>query len=182
MSLYENFKKNIKSDLKEKMDLENVHQVPEIVKINVAMGVGSLATNHDMKDFSGLEEQLALITGQKPKMIRSKKSVSNFKLKKDMPVMLMSTLRGKRAYDFIERLVKLVLPRVRDFEWVETRKFDGQGNLNIGFEDQTVFSEIDPDDIEVEQWLQVTVVTGTKKDSEAKNLLEALGVIFIDNK
>ncbi len=182
MSLYENFKKDIKSSLKEKMDLDNIHEVPDIVKINVSMGIGSLATNNDMKDFSGLEKQLAQITGQKPKMIKSKKSVSNFKLKEDMPVMLATTLRWKRAYDFLDRLIKLVFPRVRDFEWVETRKFDGQGNLNIGFGDQTVFAEIDPDDIEVSQGVQVTIVTWSNDDDKAKTLLESLGVIFIDNK
>jgi len=117
MSLYHDFNTKIKFELKEKLWKKNIHQVPKIDKVIVSMGIGSLATRKWMKDFSDLEKNLMTITGQKPQMIKSKKSISNFKLRENMPMMLKVTLRRDRAYDFIERLVNFVLPRGRDFQW-----------------------------------------------------------------
>lgn len=161
-------------------DLEktNIHQVPMIDKIVVSMGIGSLATRKWVKDFSELQENLATITGQRPHMIYSKKAVSNFKLREGMPVMLRVTLRGEKAYDFMERLVTYVFPRIRDFEWVPAKKFDGQGNYSLGFKDHGIFPELNPESIKTALWLQMTIVTSAINDEDAKGLLKSLGVIF----
>ena len=124
MSLYKAFKEERRVNLQKKLGKKNIHEVPEVDKVIVAMGIGNLSTKKGMKDFSELEGNLAKITGQKPLLIRSKKSVSNFKLREGMPVMLKVTLRGEKAYDFIERLVTYVLPRSRDFVGVSPKKID----------------------------------------------------------
>jgi large subunit ribosomal protein L5 len=178
MSLYKKFKEEIRKELKEKLGKKNIHEVPQIDKIIVSMGIGSLVTRKGIKDFSDLEKNLATITGQKPVVVRAKRSVSNFKLREGMPVMLKVTLRGKRAYDFIDRMVKLYLPRVRDFKGISPRKFDGFGNYNYAFLNQTVFPEINPDDIKTPMGVQVNIVTTTDSDEEAKTLMESLGFIF----
>ena len=178
MSLYEDFKKTIRPDLKKTLDKKNVHQVPRVDKVVVSMWIWSLATRKWVKDFWDLEKNLMTITGQKPQMIKSRKSISNFKLRENMPVMLRVTLRGERAYDLIERIVKLVLPRVRDFSGLNAKKFDWHGNYNIWFINQVVFPEIRPEDIVTSQWVQVNIVTTADSDSDAKELLKSLWIIF----
>ncbi len=178
MSLYKEFREKIRYELKDKLNKKNIHEVPQIEKVIVSMGIGSLVTRKGIKDFSDLEKNLATITGQKPVIVRAKRSVSNFRLREGMPVMLKVTLRKKRAYDFIERMVKLYLPRVRDFKWVSPRKFDWWWNYNYAFLNQTVFPEIHPDDIKTPMGVQVNIVTTTDSDEEAKILLESLGFIF----
>lgn len=131
-----------------------------------------------MKDFSELQQGLATIAGQQPHMIYSKTSVSNFKLREGMPVMLRVTLRGEKAYDFVERLVTYVLPRVRDFEGVSGRKFDGRGNYSLGFKDYGIFPELNPENIKIPMGLQMTFVTSTDSDEDSKAMLQSLGVIF----
>ena len=182
MSLYQEFKEKIIYDLKEKLNKKNIHQVPKIEKVVVSMWIWSLASRKWIKDFSDLEENLATITWQKPVLVRAKRSVSNFKLREWMPVMLKVTLRKKRAYDFIERLVKLALPRVRDFKWISTRKFDWFGNYNLWFKSQIVFPEIHPDSIKTPMGVQVTITTTTDSDEEAKELMKSLGFIFEEKK
>lgn len=152
--------------------------MPEIQKIVVSMGIWSLATRKWMKDFSELQENLAIITGQAPHMIFSKKSVSNFKLREGMPVMLRVTLRGKKAYDLIERLVTYVFPRIRDFEGISYKKFDGRGNYSIGLKDYGIFPELNPENIKTPSWLQFTISTSASNDSDARALLESLWIIF----
>ncbi|USN55992.1 MAG: 50S ribosomal protein L5 [Candidatus Peribacteria bacterium] len=178
MTLFTTFKKQGAANLQKTLGKSNPHQVPKIDKIIVAMGIGSLATRKGVKDFSDLEENLRKITGQQPQMILSKQSISNFKLRDGMPVMLKVTLRGEKAYDFIERFTQLVLPRVRDFSGLSTRKFDGQGNYNIGFQSIGVFSEIMPEDIKTPMGVQICITTTTSEDAEALALLKELGVIF----
>lgn len=178
VTLYEEFKSKIKPQLKTKLAKKNVHEVPAIDKVVVTMWIWSLATRKWVKDFADLENNLATITGQKPLMIKSKKAVSNFKLRENMPIMLKVTLRRQKAYDFIERLVKLTLPRVRDFVWVSPRGFDGKWNYSLWFLNQSVFAELGPDDIKTNQWVQITIVTTTTVDAEAKELLASLGIIF----
>lgn len=119
------------------------------------------------------------ITGQKPQMILSKQSISNFKLREDMPVMLRCTLRANKAYDFLERLIQLVLPRVRDFQGISPKKFDGHGNYTLGLPSQAVFAEINPEELTTPIGVQITIVTTTTVDAEAKALLESLGFIFL---
>ncbi len=177
MSLYETSVKNTKN-LQEKLGKSNLHEVPKIDKVIIAMWVGSLATRKWVKDFSDLEENLRMITGQQPQMILSKKSVSNFKLREGMPAMLKCTLRGERAYDFIERMVWFVLPRVRDFEGLNVRKFDGMWNYNLGLPSQAVFGELTPEDIKTPMWLQITLATTADNDKDSKVFLESLWIIF----
>ena len=177
MSLYQTSIKN-SSKLQEQLWKKNIFQVPKIDKIIVAMWVGSLATRKWVKDFSDLENNLRAITGQQPQMILSRKSVSNFKLREGMPAMLRCTLRWERAYDFVERLVTFVLPRVRDFEGLNTRKFDGMGNYNLWLPSQSVFGELTPEDIKTPMWLQITIATTADNDPDSKAFLESLWIIF----
>lgn len=142
------------------------------------MGVGSLATRKGVKEFTDLEENLEAITGQKPQMILSKKAISNFKLREGMPSMLKTTLRGPKAYDFLERLTQLVLPRVRDFSGLSSRKFDGKGNYSIGFKTQNIFPEIKPEEVKTPMGIQITIATSAESDQDAKALLQSLGIIF----
>lgn len=178
MSLYETFKSKWKTNLQKKLKKNNIHQVPVLDKVIVSMGIGSLATRKWVKDFEDLKDNIKTITGQEPQMILSKKSVSNFKLREGMPVMLNVTLRGGKAYDFVERMVSLVLPRVRDFAWIAVRKFDGRGNYSLGFKDQTVFPEIIPENVKTPMGVQVSFCTTADTDADARALLEECGLIF----
>lgn len=179
MSLYQSFKSTKKLELKETLKKKNIHQVPQLDKVIVTMWIWSLATRKWIKDFSDLQENLALITGQAPHMIYSKKAVSNFKLREWMPVMLRVTLRGKKALDFVERLTTYVLPRVRDFQWLSERKFDWFWNYSLWLKDQTVFPEINPEGVKTPSWIQITFATTADSDADAKWLLQCLGIIFI---
>lgn len=178
MSVYTTFKSTGKKQLQEKLKKPNIHMVPEIDKVIVAIGVGSLATRKGIKDFSELEKTMRTITGQQPQMILSKKSISNFKLREDMPSMLRVTLRRDKAYAFINRIVTYVLPRLRDFSWLSTRKFDGRGNYSLGFPSQLVFPELSPEEAVTPIGIQVTIATTADNDQDAKALMESLGVIF----
>lgn len=177
-SLYKKFKEKIRYDLKEKLGKKNIHEVPSVDKVIVAMWIGNLATKKGMKDFSDLESNLAKITGQKPVIVKAKKSVSNFKLREGMPVMLKVTLRREKAYDFLERLNTYVFERVRDFKGISERKIDDQANLSFGFKDQTVFAELTPDEIKIPQGVQVTISTTSDKKEDTKALLESLWFLF----
>ncbi len=177
-SLYNKFKEKIRYELKEKLGKKNIHEVPQVDKVIVAMGIGNLATKKGMKDFSELEENLAKITGQKPVIVKAKKSVSNFKLREGMPVMLKVTLRREKAYDFLERLNTYVFERVRDFKWLSEKKIDNQANISFGFKDQTVFAELTPDEIKIPQGVQVTISTTSDSKEDTKALLESLGFLF----
>jgi large subunit ribosomal protein L5 len=178
MSLFTEFKTSGRKTLQESLGKTNMHQTPVLDKVIVAMGIGSLATRKGVKDFSDLEENLRTITGQQPQRLVSKKSVSNFKLREGMPVMLKVTLRGEKAYDFVERLGQFVLPRVRDFSGLSTRKFDGRGNYTLGLKTQVVFPEIVPEDIKTPMGVQVSFCTTADTDADAQALLQQLGIIF----
>ena len=180
-SLYNVFKDKIVYELKEKLGKKNLHEVPKIDKVVVAMWIGNLSTKKWVKDFSGLEANLAKITWQKPVIVRAKKSVSNFKLREGMPVMLKVTLRRGKAYDLLERLNIYAFERVRDFKWIPERKIDKQGNLSFGFKDQTVFAELTQDEITVSQGVQVTISTTSDSREDTKALLESLGFLFTNN-
>lgn len=163
---------------KEKLWANNPNAMPKVEKVVVACGIGSLVTRKGHKDFEEFERNMIKITGQKPQMIKSRKSISNFKLREWLPVMLRVTLRKKKAYDFIDRLTKLVLPRVRDFSWVTEKLFDNQANFNMGLVNYNVFPELNVDDVVNPMWLQITIVTSTEDKSKAKDLLTWLGLIF----
>ena len=178
MSLYKDFKGKKIKELQKELWLTNINAVPRLDKIVVTMWIWSLATRKSVKDFSDLISNIEKITWQKAQMIYSRKSVSNFKLREWMPVMLRVTLRREKAYDFIERFRNLVLPRVRDFEGLSKRKFDGNWNYNIWFPNQTVFAELNPEEIITSSGVQITIVTTSSDDKKAQKLLESLGLIF----
>lgn len=179
MSLYAKFKENIKKDLKEKLGKKNIHEVPQITKVVVSMWIWSLATRKWVKDFSDLEKNLMAITGQKPLMIKSRKAISNFKLRENMPVTLMVSLRREKAYDFIERLTTMAFPRLRDFNWITVKSFDGRWNYNLWFKSQVAFPELLPEEIVTTHWVQVTISTTADNNEDAKKLFESLGFIFV---
>lgn len=178
MSLYQDFKKTIVKKLQTELWLKNIHQVPKLTKIVVCCGIGSLATRKWVKDFSEIENNLKAITGQKPVLINARKSVSNFKLREWMPVMLKVTLRWERAYDFVERLVHFVLPRVRDFSGLNEKSFDKLGNISFWFKDFSVFPEINVDNLTLAAWLQVTIVPSSSDKNQSLSFVKSLGLLF----
>ena len=171
-------KSELFAKLKDHLQLKNINQVPKIDMVIVSMGIGSLVTRKGHKDFEEFEKNLIRITGQKPVLIRSKKAISNFKLREGMPVMLKVTLRGVRAYDFLDRFAKMVLPRIRDFSGVSKKNFDPKGNLNLWLQNYNIFPELGVDDVNLPMGLQLTIVStaGTPEASQA--LLQEIGFIF----
>ena len=171
-------KSELFAKLKDHLQLKNINQVPKIDKVIVSMGIGSLVTRKGHKDFEEFEKNWIRITGQKPVLIRSKKAISNFKLREGMPVMLKVTLRGVRAYDFLDRFAKMVLPRIRDFSGVSKKNFDPKGNLNLWLQNYNIFPELGVDDVNLPMGLQLTIVStaGTPEASQA--LLQEIGFIF----
>jgi large subunit ribosomal protein L5 len=175
---YQFYKERVIPAMQEKHGYKNVHQVPKVQKVVVNTCVNA---NTDVKQ--GLEDakaELALITGQKPAETRSKKSIANFKLRQDQPIGAKVTLRGARMYEFLERLIKTALPRIRDFRGVSTRAFDGNGNYTLGVTDQTIFPEVELDKIKRNIGFDVTIVTSATTNEEAKSLLSELGMPFSD--
>ncbi len=131
MNTLEAFNTNIIKNLQKQLDIKNINAVPKIDKVIVGVGIGSLSTRKSLKDFDEFEKIITKITGQKSRVFKSKKAISNFKLREGLPVMLQTTLRKQRAYDFLDRFVKLVMPRIRDFSGLSEKNFDGQGNYSI---------------------------------------------------
>ena len=164
-------------DLRKQFGYTNVMQVPRIVKISINRGVGEATENKKLLDEAVSE--LRTITGQHPALSRARRSVSNFKLREGMPIGAHVTLRGDRMYEFLDRLVTLALPRVRDFRGVPDRSFDGRGNYTLGIQEQIVFPEIDVDKVSRIAGLDISFVTTAKTDEEAQALLKALGMPFV---
>jgi large subunit ribosomal protein L5 len=154
----------------------NVMEIPKLVKVSVNIGMGETIAN--AKAMDAARADLAAITGQAPITTRSTKSIANFKLRKGMPIGLKVTLRGARMYEFLDRLTNAVLPRIREFQGVPRNGFDGRGNYNLGFKEQTVFPEIEFEKIDKIRGLQVTIVTTAKTDEEGRQLLELMGMPF----
>jgi large subunit ribosomal protein L5 len=154
----------------------NKMAVPRLEKIVLNMGLGEAVQNPKLLD-SAVEE-VAAITGQRPVITKSKKAISNFKLREGMPIGVMVTLRGRRMYEFLERLVSVALPRVRDFKGIPDRSFDGRGNYSLGVREQVIFPEINLDNVDKIKGLTVVICTTAKSDAEAKSLLRALGMPF----
>lgn len=174
--LKEKYKKEIVPKLQQELGFKNVHQVPRIEKITVNMGVGEAAQNP--KALEHAMEDLKVITGQKPKVTRAKKSVAGFKIRAGMPIGCMVTLRGDRMYEFLDRLLSLALPRVRDFRGLSIKSFDGRGNYNFGLIEQLVFPEVDYDKIDKIRGMDITITTTAKNDQEAIALLREFGFPF----
>jgi len=175
-SLQNKFKKEILHNLQKELGLKNPMSVPQLSKIVVNMGVKDAL--FDKKNLEKASVILAQITGQKPKWTSAKKSISSFKLREGDKIGLVVTLRGKKMYDFLERLISIVMPRFRDFHGVNKLSFDGNGNYSLGFTESTVFPEIDPGKIDTIQGFEVTIVTTARNDKSGLALLEAMGMPF----
>lgn len=166
----------IRSDLQQSLGLPNPMQVPGLVKIVVNMGVGDAA--RDSKLIDGAVRDLATITGQRPTVTRARKSIAQFKLREGQPIGAHSTLRGDRMWEFLDRLLSVALPRIRDFRGLSPRQFDGNGNYTFGLSEQVMFPEVDQDKIDRVRGMDVTVVTTAANDEQGRALLRALGFPF----
>jgi large subunit ribosomal protein L5 len=178
VELYNFYKERVIPALTEKHGYKNVHQVPHVTKVVVNTCVGSSADGKQALEDAKAE--VSLITGQKPAETRSKKSIANFKLRENQAIGAKVTLRGARMYEFLERLIKTALPRIRDFRGVSTRAFDGNGNYTLGVTDQSIFPEVELDKVKRNIGFDVTIVTSAKTNDEAKSLLMELGMPFTD--
>jgi large subunit ribosomal protein L5 len=174
--LRQRFLKEIAPALQKELDLQNPMAVPRLHKIVVNMGVGEATQNAKVLDPAVAE--LGQITGQKPVVTKAKKSIAAFKVREGMPIGAMVTLRGERMYEFLDRLINVVLPRVRDFRGVSTKSFDGRGNYTLGLRDQLIFPEIDYAKVDKLKGMNVTIVTTAKSDNEARALLRSFGMPF----
>ncbi len=172
--LQEKFNKEIKDSLKKELKIKNVMMIPKLEKIVVNSGVG-LATQN-IKLLNKVVEELTTITGQKPAIKKAKKSIASFRLREGMPIGAMVTMRGKRMYEFFDRLVSIVIPRVKDFRGLSPDSFDGRGNYTMAIKDQLVFPEIDYNKVDKTSGMQITIVTSAKKNEEARALLKKLGL------
>jgi large subunit ribosomal protein L5 len=177
--LKEKYRSEIAAAMREEFGYPNVMQIPTIVKIKVNMGVGEAA--RDAKLIDGAIKDLAIITGQKPQVNRARKSIAQFKLREGMPIGASVTLRGDRMWEFLDRLLSLALPRIRDFRGLSDRQFDGAGNYTFGLTEQLMFHEINPDSVDRQRGMDVTVVTSATNDEEGRSLLRRLGFPFKEN-
>ena len=171
-------KETMQKNLQKKLDIKNVNAVPKIDSVVVTMGIGSIVTRKWQKDFEEFERNLIKITGQKPRMIKAKQSISNFKLREWMPVMLQSTMRKAKASEFLDRFYKLVLPRIRDFEGTNPKSFDNQANLTLGLKTYDIFPELWVDDVSIPMGIGITIVTTTNDKKESQALLEEIWFVF----
>ena len=174
--LRERFENEIKKSMIEKFNYSSVMQVPKIDKIVINMGLGEAVSNSKVIDEAVAE--LALITGQKPIVTRAKKSIAGFRLREGMPIGCKVTLRGARMYDFLDKLVNVALPRVRDFRGVSANAFDGRGNYTLGVKEQLIFPEIEFDKVSKVRGMDIVVVTTANTDEESRELLKNLGMPF----
>ena len=178
VEFYKEYKERVVPSLREKLGVKNLHQIPAIKKVVVNTCVGSAS---DVKQaLEDAKAELALITGQKPAETRAKKSIANFKLRGEQAIGAKVTLRGARMYEFLERLIKTALPRIRDFRGISPKAFDGQGNYTLGVADQSIFPEVELDKIKRSIGFDVTIVTSATSNADAKLLLSEMGVPFTD--
>ena len=174
--LKQRYRDEIVTQLREQFGYSNVMQVPTLVKIKVNMGVGEAA--RDGKLIEGAVRDLTAITGQRPAVARARKSIAQFKLREGMPIGAHVTLRGDRMWEFLDRLLTIALPRIRDFRGLSPRQFDGRGNYTFGVNEQSIFHEIDVDRIDRQRGMDITVVTTAENDDEGRALLRGLGFPF----
>jgi len=177
--LKQRYRDEIVPALREQFGYRNVMQVPNLVKIKVNMGVGEAA--RDGKLIEGAVRDLTAITGQRPAVAHARKSIAQFKLREGMPIGAHATLRGDRMWEFLDRLLSIALPRIRDFRGLDGRKLDGNGNYTFGLTEQSMFHEIDPDSIDRQRGMDITIVTSAATDDEGRALLRALGFPFREN-
>jgi large subunit ribosomal protein L5 len=177
--LYEKYVSEVIPALKEKRKYSNIHQIPKMEKIVVNMGVSASLEKGAIDD---AVKDLTLITGRKPVISKSRKSIANFKLRENQPIGCRVTLRKEVMYEFFDRLVATALPRIRDFRGISTRSFDGRGNYSVGIADQTIFPEIELDKIKRTQGMDITIVTSAPTDEEALDLLKMMGMPFAEGR
>ena len=175
--LRERYEREIVPALMQEFNFGNVMRVPRVRKVVLNIGLGEATQN--AKALESAEKDLSTIAGQHPVVTRSKRSIAAFKLRTGMPIGMMVTLRDRRMYEFLDRLVSVVLPRIRDFRGVSRTSFDGRGNYSLGFKDQLMFPEIDYDKVEKPRGFQITIVTTARTDDEGRRLLELLGMPFV---
>ncbi|MDR3071209.1 MAG: 50S ribosomal protein L5 [Endomicrobium sp.] len=174
--LKEFYKKDVMSGLVKQFGFKNVHQIPKMDKIVINVGLSEVKENIKVLDVAIAD--LAAITGQKPLICRAKQSVSNFKIRQGMPIGIKVTLRGAIMYEFLDRLINIAIPRIRDFRGIDLRGFDGYGNFNLGLAEQYIFPEINIDKSDKARGMNITFVTTAKKDEHAKTLLKMFGMPF----
>jgi len=179
MSLKKRYRETIRPKLLKDLGLSNVHQVPQVMKVTVNRGLGEAATNS--KALEASLSEMAIITGQKALVTRAKKAIAGFKIRQGMPVGCAVTLRGDRMYAFLERLINLALPRIRDFRGVSSKSFDGRGNYTLGVREQLIFPEISFDKVDAIRGMDITIVTSALSDEEGKALLSEMGMPFRSN-
>lgn len=170
------YQETVVPKLIEQFQYQNVHQVPRVTKITVNRGLGEASQN--AKALEASLEEIATITGQKPVVTRAKKAIAGFKLRQGMPVGVMVTLRADRMYDFLDRLINLALPRIRDFRGISPRSFDGRGNYTLGVREQLIFPEVDYDSIDQIRGMDISIITTANTDEEGRALLKELGMPF----
>lgn len=173
------YQEKVVPKLMEQFQYSNIHQVPKVIKVTVNRGLGEAAQN--AKSLEASLNEIAVITGQKPVVTRAKKAIAGFKIRKGMPVGIMVTLRSDRMYAFLNRLMNLALPRIRDFRGVSPKSFDGRGNYTLGIREQLIFPEVDYDSIDQIRGMDISIITTANTDEEGRALLKEMGMPFRDN-
>jgi large subunit ribosomal protein L5 len=173
------YQEKIVPKLMEQFGYTNIHQVPKIVKVTVNRGMGEAAQN--AKALEASLNEISIITGQKPVVTRAKKAIAGFKIRQGMPVGIMVTLRAGRMYAFLDRLINLALPRIRDFRGISPKSFDGRGNYTLGIREQLIFPEVDYDSIDQIRGMDISIITTANTDEEGRALLKEMGMPFRDN-
>ncbi|MFH7025149.1 MAG: 50S ribosomal protein L5 [Heteroscytonema crispum UTEX LB 1556] len=172
------YQETIVPKLMNQFQYTNIHQVPKVLKVTVNRGLGEAASNAKALEASLAE--IALITGQKPVVTRAKKAIAGFKIRQGMPVGIMVTLRSERMYSFLDRLISLSLPRIRDFRGISPKSFDGRGNYTLGVREQLIFPEVEYDRVDQVRGMDISIITSAKNDEEGRALLKEMGMPFRD--
>jgi large subunit ribosomal protein L5 len=173
------YQETIVPKLQEQFSYENIHQVPKVIKITINRGLGEASQN--AKAMEASLNEIAIITGQKPVVTRAKKAIAGFKIRQGMPVGVMVTLRSERMYSFLDRLINLALPRIRDFRGISPKSFDGSGNYTLGVREQLIFPEVSYDSVDQIRGMDISIITTAKTDEEGRALLKEMGMPFREN-
>jgi large subunit ribosomal protein L5 len=174
--LKKRYQETIVPKLMEQFNYTNIHQVPKVIKVTVNRGMGDAAQN--AKAMEASLQEIGIITGQKPVVTRAKKAIAGFKIRQGMPVGIMVTLRGDRMYDFLDRLINLSLPRIRDFRGISPKSFDGRGNYTLGIREQLIFPEVEYDRVDQIRGMDISIITTANTDEEGRALLKEMGMPF----
>lgn len=176
----QHYKTTVVDQLKKDLGYKNIMSIPKITKISINVGIGSYMRNNGEKGYDEVTENIALLTGQKPVVTNARMAVSNFRLREGQPVGVVVTLRGQKMYDFVSKLVNIVLPRIRDFRGISPKSFDNQGNYSLGIKEINVFPEVNPESVSRNHGIQITIGTTAKNNQEGFALLKAMGFPFRD--